>query len=80
MKLLIDECLSEELAKLAQKRGHSEASHIAWIGKRGWKDWQLKSVILRDRSVALPAACEITASNPLPGITMVISHFSCSGV
>ena len=46
MKLLVDECLSEELTKLAQQRGHAEASHIAWIGKRGWKDWELKPVIL----------------------------------
>jgi hypothetical protein len=46
MKLLVDECLSEELTKLAQRRGHSEASHVAWIGKRGWKDWELKSVII----------------------------------
>jgi hypothetical protein len=40
MKLLVDECLSEELTKLAQRWGHGEASHIVWIGKRGWKDWQ----------------------------------------
>ena len=46
MKLLVDECLSEELTKLAQSRGHAEASHVAWIGKRGWKDWQLKSRII----------------------------------
>ncbi len=46
MKLLVDECLSEELTKLAQRRGHAEASHIAWLGKRGWKDWELKAVIL----------------------------------
>jgi hypothetical protein len=46
MKLLVDECLSEELTHLAQRRGHAEASHVTWIGKRGWKDWQLKSVIL----------------------------------
>ena len=46
MKLLVDECLSEELTKLAQRRGHAEASHVAWIGKRGWKDWELKAVIL----------------------------------
>ncbi len=46
MKLLVDECLSEELTKLAQQRGHAEASHIAWIGKRGWKDWELKAVIV----------------------------------
>ena len=46
MKLLVDECLSDELTKLAQRRGHAEASHIAWVGKRGWKDWELKVVIL----------------------------------
>jgi Domain of unknown function (DUF5615) len=46
MKLLVDECLSDELTKLARERGHVEASHVAWIGKRGWKDWRLKSVIL----------------------------------
>jgi hypothetical protein len=46
MKLLIDECLSPELAKLAQQRGHSESSHIVWLGKSGWKDWSLKAVIL----------------------------------
>ena len=46
MKPLVDECLSEELAKLAQRRGHAEASHMIWAGKRGWKDRQLKSVII----------------------------------
>ena len=40
MKLLIDECLSEELAS------HAEASHVRWIGKGGAKDWQLVPVIL----------------------------------
>lgn len=45
MKFLIDECLSPELAHLAQARGH-EASHIVWLGKAGWPDWRLKSVIL----------------------------------
>lgn len=45
MKLLVDECLSEELAKLAQRRGHAEASHIVWIGKRRW-NWQLIRVII----------------------------------
>ncbi|HZL68205.1 MAG TPA: hypothetical protein VFC29_12845 [Candidatus Limnocylindrales bacterium] len=34
------------MTKLAQRRGHAEASHIAWVGKRGWKDWELKAVIL----------------------------------
>lgn len=45
-KLLIDECLSAELALMARGRGHHEASHVLWIGKAGWKDWDLKEVIL----------------------------------
>ena len=31
---------------MAQERGHSEASHVTWIGKGGKKDWQLKMVII----------------------------------
>jgi predicted nuclease of predicted toxin-antitoxin system len=38
MKLLIDECLSPELAKLAQALGHGESSHVVWLNKAGWKD------------------------------------------
>jgi hypothetical protein len=48
MKLLIDECLSEELAKLARDSGHSETSHVRWIGKTGAKDWELLPIILAD--------------------------------
>ncbi len=47
-KLLIDECLSSELALMARRRGHFEASHVVWIGKSGWKDWELKRVLLND--------------------------------
>ncbi|MBV8962712.1 MAG: DUF5615 family PIN-like protein [Hyphomicrobiales bacterium] len=46
MKLLIDECLSEELAQLARDRGHPESSHVRWIGKAGAKDWELLPIIL----------------------------------
>ncbi len=46
MNLLIDECLSEELTKLARDRGHPESSHVRWIGKAGAKDWELLPVIL----------------------------------
>ncbi len=46
MRLLVDECLSEELTKLARRRGHAEASHVRWIGKGGAKDWDLMPVIL----------------------------------
>ncbi len=46
MKLLIDECLSGDLALMARQRGHHETSHVVWIGKAGWKDWELKNVLL----------------------------------
>jgi hypothetical protein len=46
MKFLVDECLSPKLAELAREWGHADASHVAWIGKLSWKDWELKKVIL----------------------------------
>ena len=41
MKFLIDECLSPVLAQLAIERDHGESSHVVWLGKAGWKDWDL---------------------------------------
>lgn len=46
MKFLIDECLSPDLVPVALNRGFLESSHVVWIGKAGWKDWQLKPFIL----------------------------------
>lgn len=46
MKFLIDECLSPRLAMMAKAAGHGETTHIVWFGKSGWKDWELKPVIL----------------------------------
>ena len=48
IRLLIDECLIPDLALLAREWGYQDASHVAWIGKAGWKDWQLKQVILAE--------------------------------
>lgn len=45
-KFLIDECLSPDLAALARERGFPESSHVTWLGKNGWKDWELKRFIL----------------------------------
>jgi Domain of unknown function (DUF5615) len=45
-KFLIDECLSPDLATLARDRGFGESSHVTWLGKAGWKDWELKRFIL----------------------------------
>ena len=46
MKLLIDECLSPDLVAVAVSKGHPESSHVVWLGKAGWKDWELKTFIL----------------------------------
>lgn len=46
MKLLIDECLSPRLVRMAQAAGFMKSTHIVWLGKSGWKDWELKPLIL----------------------------------
>lgn len=46
MKMLIDECLTPDLVATALAKGHEESSHVVWLGKAGWKDWELKSFIL----------------------------------
>lgn len=45
-RFLIDECLSPDLAALARERGFFESSHVTWLGKAGWKDWELKQFVL----------------------------------
>jgi hypothetical protein len=46
VKFLIDECLSLDLVEVAGSRGFVESSHVVWMGKAGWKDWELKAFIL----------------------------------
>ena len=46
MRLLVDNCLTEELALVARERGHPEATHLRWLKKGDWKDWNLKEVII----------------------------------
>lgn len=57
-KLLIDECLSAELVLMARERGHHEASHVVWIGKSGWKDWELKQLLLNEDWVLVTWICK----------------------
>ena len=40
MRFLIDECLTAKLVAICHEFGH-EATHVAWLGKQGWKDWSL---------------------------------------
>ena len=58
IKLLIDECLSAELVLMARERGHHESSHVVWIGKSGWKDWELKKVLLDEDWVLVTWNCK----------------------
>ncbi len=46
LKFLIDECLSLNLVEVARDRGFTQSSHVVWLGKAGWKDWELKPFIL----------------------------------
>lgn len=46
VKFLIDECLSLDLVAVARDRGFVESSHVVWMGKAGWKDWELKIFIV----------------------------------
>ena len=46
LKFLIDECLSPDLAQLARDRGYHDSFHVTWLGKAGWKDWQLRELII----------------------------------
>lgn len=46
MKFLVDECLSPELTHRAHAGGYVDSSHVTWMGRSGWKDWELKPFIL----------------------------------
>ena len=41
MRFLIDECLTVEFAREAEKAGF-EAHHVAHLGKTSWKDWAIR--------------------------------------
>jgi predicted nuclease of predicted toxin-antitoxin system len=45
VRFLIDECLTVELAREAERVGF-EAHHVAHLGKTSWKDWAI-----RDRAI-----------------------------
>jgi len=76
-KLLIDECLSAELALLARERGHHEASHVLWIGKAGWKDWELKNTLLNEDWVLVTWNCkDFRGPKSAPGTKGVLADVS----
>jgi len=46
VRFLIDECLTVELAREAERDGY-EAHHIAHLGRASWKDWALRDYAIR---------------------------------
>jgi predicted nuclease of predicted toxin-antitoxin system len=48
VRFLIDECLTVELAREAERAGY-EAHHVAHLGKASWKDWTIRDyAVTRD--------------------------------
>jgi len=46
MKLLVDECLSPELVKRAHEKGYGQSSHVVWMKRGGYKDWEMTAFVL----------------------------------
>ena len=68
MKLLIDECLSPELAHMAREHGHGESSHVVWIGSQGIKDWDLLRIVLEgDWTLVTRDAYDLRGPHGAPG-------------
>ena len=47
-RLLIDECLSPELAQLAIDAGHVESTSVRDCGRLGLKDWELMEYVIQE--------------------------------
>jgi hypothetical protein len=47
-RLLIDECLSPELAQLAIDAGHVESTSVRDHGRLGLKDWELMEYVIEE--------------------------------
>jgi hypothetical protein len=47
-RLLIDECLSPELAQLAIEAGHVESTSVRDRGRLGLKDWELMEYVIQE--------------------------------
>lgn len=46
MRFLIDECLTVELAREAERAGFG-AHHVAHLGKTSWKDWTIRDYAIK---------------------------------
>jgi len=79
-KILIDENLSPSLELLAHERGF-QCSHVNYLGKGGYKDWQLKSTILDgDWTFVTNNSIDFRGSVSKPGSTGEYDKPRCRGL
>jgi hypothetical protein len=56
------------LALLARELGFVESSHVTWLGKSRWKDWELKEFILEgDWTFVTRNSVDFRGAAALPG-------------
>ena len=78
MKFLIDECLTVELAREAERAGY-EAHHVAHLGKASWKDWTIRDyAVKRDFILVTNNASDFrrlyAASDVHPGLVILVPN------
>ena len=83
MRFLIDECLHMSLTEVATKAGH-EANHVTRRGWSGFKDRQLRQVVLREEFVfvtnnardfrKLMGETELQAGLIIPNVTPTVQR------
>jgi predicted nuclease of predicted toxin-antitoxin system len=78
VRLLIDECLSPALVRLAQQSGH-EAYHLAHVGKAGSADWQIVEwALARDMVLVTNNASDFrrlyAAQELHPGLVIIVPN------
>ena len=68
-RLLIDECLSPELAQLAIDAGHVESTSVRDRGRLGLKDWELMKYIIQEDFILVTRNAQDFrgAGKPSPG-------------
>jgi predicted nuclease of predicted toxin-antitoxin system len=78
VRFLIDECLTIELAREAEKAGF-EAHHVAHLGKTSWKDWTIRDHAIKEDFVLVTNNASdfrslYAASDLHPGLVILVPN------
>jgi predicted nuclease of predicted toxin-antitoxin system len=78
VRFLIDECLTVELAREAERAGY-EAHHVAHLGKTSWKDWTIRDyAVERDFILVTNNASDFrrlyAATDVHPGLVILVPN------